>query len=65
MITFVPFAIPLVTPQGDGYLIYVESGNWPDNDVWTCVLCDGGFVRHFLSVECKIYQNLTYGIKKQ
>ncbi len=65
MIAFVPYALPIVTPKGDGYLIYVESGNWPENDIWTCCLCDGGEVLHFQSIECKIYQNLTYGIKKQ
>lgn len=65
MITFVPFSIEVVTPKGDGYLIYVESGFWTGNDIWTCALKDGGGVLHFQSIECKLFQNLTYGIKKQ
>jgi len=64
MITFVPYVVPVVTPKGDGFLIYVESGYWLENDVWTCVLKDGGLVLHFQSIDCKIFQNLTYGINK-
>ncbi len=64
MMAFAPFAIPVVTPLGEAYLIYVESGNWPENDIWTCAMCDTGKVFHFVSTVCSIHANATYGIKK-
>ena len=57
-------AIPVVTEHGDGYAIYAESGGWPENDIWTIVLCEGGFVRHYRTDQIKIHHNATYGIIK-
>jgi len=41
--------IPVVTPMGDGYAIYVESGGMFENDVWTVCINADGKVRHFTS----------------
>lgn len=57
--------IPVIV-EGDkeGYAIYVtDSGNF-ENDVWCIVLCDGGIVRHYRSDQIRVYNNLTFDIKK-
>jgi hypothetical protein len=57
--------IPVVVEENkDGYAIYVTNGGTFENDVWCVVLCDGGHVRHYRSNQIKIYQNLTFDIKK-
>jgi len=65
MIVFAPYPIPVVTPLGDAYLVYVESSNLFENDVWTCCLCDGGDVKHFTTEQIKVYKNLTFGINEK
>ena len=56
--------IDVVTPLGDGYLFYVQSGgNW-GNDIFTVILRKGGIVRHFTSDQIRIYQNGTWDITK-
>jgi hypothetical protein len=57
--------IPVVV-EGDknGYAIYVTNSGMYENDVWCVVLCESGVVRHYLSSQIKIYQNLTFNIKK-
>jgi hypothetical protein len=65
VITFAPFPIPVITPEGDGYLIFVEGevGMWENMGV--CVaLCNGGQWRHFNTGQIQSHQNLTYGITK-
>jgi hypothetical protein len=57
--------IPVVVEENkSGYAIYVRDGATWENDCWCIALCDGGHVKHYLSSQIKIYQNLTYGIKK-
>lgn len=56
--------IPVVTEHGDGYAIYVESGGQFENDIWTCVLCNGGTIRHYNTSQIKIHHNATFEIKK-
>ena len=57
--------IPVVVEENkNGYAIYVTNGGTFENDVWCVVLCDGGHVRHYRSNQIKIYQNLTFDIKK-
>lgn len=65
MIVFPPNPIPVVV-EGDkeGYLLYVESSGQFDNDVWTIVLCDGGFVKHYNTSQIRIFHNATFDIKK-
>jgi hypothetical protein len=58
--------IPVVVDDNkDGYAIYVVNSGTFENDVWCVVLCDGGEVRHYLSNKIKIYNNLTFNIKKK
>lgn len=64
-VTFVPYPIPVVVEDGkEAYLLYVESGGQSENDIWTCVHCDGGIVRHYLTSQVKVYQNQTFNITK-
>lgn len=60
--------IPVVIEENgvkkNGYAIYVESGGMYENDCWTVCHEDGGYVRHYLSDQIKIYYNATYGINK-
>jgi len=56
--------IPVVTPLGDAYAIYVKSNGIFENDEVTCCLKDTGQWRHFLTSEIKSFHNETYGIKK-
>jgi len=65
MITFVPYPIPVIVEENkDGYLLYVESGQQFENDIWTIVLCDGGIVRHYNTSQVKIFNNATFDINK-
>ena len=56
--------MPVVTPVGDGYAIYVESSGMFENDVWTVCLSEDGSIKHFQSSQLKMYQNATFEIKK-
>lgn len=55
--------IPVVTPLGDGYAIYIRDGGTFENDIWTVVLENGGDIRHFRSDQLKMYANGTFDIK--
>jgi len=54
--------IPVVTPLGDGYAIYVLNGGTFENDIWTVVMEDGGSIFHFRSDQLKIHKNATFDI---
>ena len=55
--------IPVATPLGNGYVLYVkENGMW-ENDVFTVVLEEGGGIKHFTSEQVKVWKNATYNIK--
>ena len=56
--------IPVVTPMGDGYAIYVESGGMFENDVWTVCLSEGGSIKHFNSSQLRMWHNEKFGIYK-
>jgi hypothetical protein len=56
--------IPVYTPLGDGYVIYVTHGGMFENDVFTVALCEDGQIRHFTSDQIKMYVNATFGIGK-
>jgi hypothetical protein len=61
-ITFAPFPIPVVTPLGSGYIVYiVHAPVWENCE--TCVALDAdGQWRHFTTADIKAYKNATYGI---
>jgi len=63
-ITFCENPIPVVTPLGAGYVIYVKSNGMLENDEWAIALEEGGDVRHFLSDQIQIFHNKTYNIQK-
>jgi len=62
MMTFAPHPIPVTTPPGDGYILYINPGGMYENDEITVVLIDGGHIRHFESDQVKVWVNSTYGI---
>lgn len=64
MIAFVPFPIPVETPLGSGYVVYIESNPLWENDCITVALCDGGQWRHFNSGQIQSCRNSTYEILK-
>lgn len=57
--------IPVKTPLGDAYAIYVTSNGMFENDEWTCAMMEDGQVRHFSTADIKIWNNQTYGINKE
>jgi len=56
--------IPVVTPMGDGYAIYVRDGGTFENDIFTVALEDGGKILHFRSDQILMHANATFDIKK-
>jgi hypothetical protein len=54
--------IPVITPLGGGYAIYVTNAGTFENDIWTVALESGGSVMHFRSDQIKIYKNSTFDI---
>ncbi|HEY6437886.1 MAG TPA: hypothetical protein VIY47_14945 [Ignavibacteriaceae bacterium] len=57
--------IPVKTPLGDAYAIYVYHNGMYDDDEWTCAMMEDGQVRHFVSSQIKLWNNQTYGILKK
>jgi hypothetical protein len=56
--------LPVVTPKGNGYAIYVTNGGTFENDIWTVTLEEGGDILHFRSDQIKAYKNATFDIKQ-
>lgn len=56
--------IPVTTPLGDGYAIYVRDGGTWENDIWCVVLETGGQIKHFRSDQIRIQANGTFDISK-
>lgn len=54
--------LPVVTPMGDGYAIYVREGGTWENDIFTVVMCRGGGIFHFTSQQIRVWKNETFGI---
>lgn len=61
-ITFAPFPIPVVTPKGSGYIVYVKCNAMWENDEVCVVMDDGGQWLHFNTGQIKSWKNATYGI---
>ena len=57
--------IPVTTPIGSGYAIYVRDGGTFENDIWAIVIEDDGDIRHFRSDQLKVHCNGTFDIKKK
>jgi hypothetical protein len=60
--TFPPSPIPVTTPLGDGYILYITPGGMLENDEITVVLLEGGQIKHFTSEQVRVWINSTYGI---
>jgi hypothetical protein len=54
--------IPVQTPLGEGYVIYVTNGGTFENDIWTVVLTEGGKIKHFRTDQINVYKNGTFDI---
>ena len=54
--------IPVVTPLGEGYAIYVRDGGTFENDIW-CVALEDSTIKHFRTDQIKIWKNATFDIK--
>jgi hypothetical protein len=57
--------VEVVTPLGDGYLFYVQTGGTWGNDIFTVVLRAGGDIRHFRSDQIQMWSNGTWDITKK
>jgi hypothetical protein len=55
--------IPLITPHGQGYAIYVSDSGMLENDVWTVVLCSSGEIKHYNTSQIKVSKNGTFNIE--
>ena len=56
--------MPVVTPLGDGYAIYVRDGGTFENDIW-CVVLKDSTIRHFKTDQIKIWKNGTFDVKEK
>jgi len=59
---FCPSPIPVTTPLGDGYILYITPSGMLENDEITVVLSKGGEIKHFTSDQVRVWKNSTYGI---
>lgn len=55
---------PCTTPLGDAYVWYIKYNGYLENDEVTCILKNGGIVKHFTTDQIRIQSNATYKIKK-
>lgn len=55
--------LPVVTPLGNGYAIYVTNSGTFENDIWCVALEQGGTIMHFRTDQLKIYKNATFDIE--
>ena len=55
--------LPVVTPLGNGYVLYLKDGGMWENDIFTVVLEEGGFIKHFASDQITVWHNATFNIK--
>lgn len=55
--------LPVITPMGGGYALYVRDSGAFENDIWTVILEDGGAIRHFRTDQLKAYKNATFDIE--
>jgi hypothetical protein len=56
--------IACTTPLGDAYIWYIKPNGYLENDEITCILMNGGQVRHFTTDQIRIWNNQTYKINK-
>lgn len=54
--------LPVVTPLGEGYAIYVRDGGTWENDIFAVVMRKDGQILHFTSTQIRVWKNGTFGI---
>lgn len=65
MITFIPYPLEvIIETDKEGWLLYVQSGEQWNNDIWTVVHKGGGIVRHYQTKDVLVVANATFGIEK-
>lgn len=64
VINFAPFPMPVITPLGNGYVIYIKSNPIWENDEICVAMEEDGQWRHFNSSQIKTWKNETYDIGK-
>lgn len=57
--------IPVKTPLGYGYLLYVQSAGTFCNDIFAVVLEKDGVIRHMLTDQFSVICNDTFSIKNK
>lgn len=57
--------IPVITPKGEGYALYVVNNGMWENDVFCCSLCDTGQLLHFTTSQLQLHKNHTFDIKNK
>ena len=57
--------IPVITPLGGGYAIYVSNSGSFENDIWTIALENGGHIFHFRTDQIKMHKNATFDITEK
>ena len=57
--------IPVKTPIGYGYLLYVQTSGTFCNDIFAVVLEKDGMIRHMLTDQFSVIQNDTFDIKNE
>lgn len=57
-----PYPFPVLTPLGEGLVLYVRDNGPMANDSWLVALDDGRFL-HFLNSDCTSVGNATFGIQ--
>jgi hypothetical protein len=55
--------MPVITPHGEGYAIYVSNSGTYDNDIFTVALCETGEIKHYNTSQLKMSKNGTFDIK--
>lgn len=65
MIILVNKPIPVTTPLGDGYIMYITPSGFLENDEITVILEDGGEIKHFSSDQVRVWKNATYKINEK
>lgn len=65
MTIYVPSSpMPVHTPLGGGYVVYIKSNfMWENDEVCVAMLIDGQW-RHFNTADIKSWTNKTYGINE-
>jgi len=55
--------LPVITPCGPGYAVYVQPGGTFENDIWCVALEADGMLRHFTTNQVRVRYNATFNIK--